>query len=174
MPGLAQLARVSKTRSIMIGASPSDGSSSRSRLRLGEQRARDRELLLLAAGELAAGRGSRSREDREALEHALEVAAASLRSLRAVVPSRRFSATVSVAKICRPSGTSATPRRTIRSGASPTRLVAASTIEPPTGGTSPRIAVSVVDLPAPFGPIIATISPSLTSNEIECSAATRP
>ena len=36
------------------------------------------------------------------------------------------------------------------------------------------IAASVVDFPAPFGPTIATISPSATSNEIEWSAVHAP
>ena len=38
-------------------------------------------------------------------------------------------------------------------------------IEPLRGGVSPEIERSVVDLPAPFEPIIVTTSPSPTSSE---------
>ena len=140
-----------------------------------EQRARDRELLLLAARERRRRSAVVRSQDREALEDALRGrAAASSRSLRAVVPSWRFSATVSVPKMCRPSGTSASPRRTIFSGLAPTSDSPSKRIEPPAGATSPKIAESVVVLPAPFGPMTPTTSPSSTWSEIPCSAGMRP
>ena len=67
------------------------------------------------------------------------------------------------------------PRRTIRSGESPTSdSTVEQSIEPPTGGTVPVIAASVVDFPAPFGPTIATISPSATSNETRVQRGDAP
>src|SRR5258708_18930149 len=45
---------------------------------------------------------------------------------------------------------------------------------PAVGVSVPLIAARVVDLPAPFGPTIATISPGCTSNDTECNATTRP
>jgi hypothetical protein len=90
--------------------------------RLGRRGAAARSQHVLPAGQLRRRGAEVGAEDREPLEHALEVAPASARSRRIVVPSCRFSATDSEAKICRPSGTSAMPRRTIRSGESPTRL----------------------------------------------------
>ena len=45
---------------------------------------------------------------------------------------------------------------------------------PPRAGTSPMIACSVVDLPAPFGPMSPTISPDATSSDTPRTAATPP
>ena len=49
-----------------------------------------------------------------------------------------------------------------------------SVISPARAGTRPMIACSVVDLPAPFGPISPTISPGSTVNETSRTAATPP
>src|SRR5207244_10276384 len=62
-----------------------------------------------------------------------------------------FSSTLSVARILRPSGTSEIPRRTIRSGDSPASFLCSNRISPPAGRTTPITAISIVDLPAPFG-----------------------
>jgi hypothetical protein len=48
----------------------------------------------------------------------------------------------------------------------PRDVLAAKLIAPERGVSSPAIARKVVDLPAPFAPISATISPSLTSIEM--------
>src|SRR5262245_65693925 len=66
------------------------------------------------------------------------------------------------------------PSRTMRSGDWPISGLPRYVIAPACGVTVPVIAASVVDLPAPFGPTMATISRSWTSNEISRSAATRP
>src|ERR1051325_860342 len=55
------------------------------------------------------------------------------------------------------------PSSTSCSGARPARDFPSNSIVPADGRTSPEIAFSVVDLPAPFAPISATISPRLIS-----------
>src|ERR671922_2971089 len=74
----------------------------------------------------------------------------------------------------RPSGTSATPRRAIHSGAFPSTDSPATATSPSRAGTRPMIACSVVDFPAPFGPIRPTISPPATSSERFRTAGTAP
>src|SRR5262245_21867450 len=66
------------------------------------------------------------------------------------------------------------PSRTMRSGDWPISGLPRYVIVPACGVTVPVIAASVVDLPAPFGPTMATISRSRTSKEISRSAAPRP
>ena len=78
------------------------------------------------------------------------------------------------AKIRRPSGTSAIPRRAIDSGERfwidwPLRR-----ISPACDGIAPMIAFRVVDFPAPFGPISPTISPAVTPSERSRTAGTEP
>jgi len=92
---------------------------------------------------------------------------------RAASPRRRFSSTVSSAKSLRPSGTSATPLRATASGLRPRSERPPSVISP-RAGTAPMIACSVVDLPAPFGPMSPTISPGGTSNVMPRTAGTPP
>src|SRR5947208_1027295 len=77
---------------------------------------------------------------------------------RAARPRRRFSSTVKSPKIRRPSGTRAMPARAIdsaerRRSGWPCRL-----ISPRCAGSRPMTACSVVDFPAPFGPIRPTMS----------------
>ena len=73
-------------------------------LRLGEQRAADGELLLLAAGEHAAFARQKFLQDREEAEDAVErCRSAFLPS--AMAPMCRFSSTVSCGKMSRPCGT---------------------------------------------------------------------
>src|SRR5918998_6169122 len=74
----------------------------------------------------------------------------------------------------RPSGTSATPARAMLSGARPRRDCPSRSTSPPCAGTRPVIAWSVVDLPAPFGPIKPTISPLPTRNDSSRTAGTAP
>ena len=63
------------------------------------------------------------------------------------------------ARSCDGSRVMSSPRKRIASGAR---------------ASSPAIARSVVDLPAPFAPISVTISPSPTSNEMSRQAGTSP
>ena len=74
----------------------------------------------------------------------------------------------------RPSGTSAIPARAIASGARPRIDVPASRTSPADVGTTPMIACSVVDLPAPFGPIRPTSSALPTSRLRPRTAGTEP
>jgi hypothetical protein len=78
------------------------------------------------------------------------------------------------AKQWRPSGESATPRRTMScDGVSPSSCPS-NWIEPSRGGVRPEIDRSVVDLPAPFEPISVTISPSSTSSDTPFRASMLP
>ena len=89
--------------SLMIdGWMPSVGSSRISRLRAGGERAGDRQLLLLAAGEVAAAAVQHLLQHREQLEQLGRNPAV---PGRYASPMRRFSLTVSRAKISRPCGT---------------------------------------------------------------------
>ena len=80
-------------------------------VRLRDERARDRELLLLPAGERtgAAARGSRARAGNSSSTRATVVGEA-VALAAGGEPEPRFSSTESSAKIRRPSGTSAMPR----------------------------------------------------------------
>ncbi len=101
-------------------------------------------------------------------------AAIASRSRRVVAPSAIFSATVNDPKMCRPSGTRATPRAASNSGAMPRIGVSASRTSPCLARTTPAMASSRVDLPAPFGPMTATISPSDTSSDTPRRATMLP
>ena len=74
----------------------------------------------------------------------------------------------------RPSGTSDTPRRTTFSVANAVRGRPSKRMAPACGASSPAIVSSVVDLPAPLGPTMHTISPAATSRSIPRTAASRP
>ena len=95
--------------------------------RLGHQRAADRQHLLLAAGELRCPCSAPLGQAREQLEDALRRPGRRSPSC-AVAPRERelrCSSTVRLAKICRPSGTSAMPRRAMRCAGSGDRSLAA-------------------------------------------------
>ena len=77
-------------------------------------------------------------------------------------------------KIARPSGTSEIPSATRFSVASPASERPASFKAPLASGKSPMIVFSVVVLPAPFAPIIATISPGKTRRLMPRSALMPP
>src|SRR5438034_7422805 len=72
----------------------------------------------------------------------------------------------------RPSGTSATPRRAIRSGLEPRRERPCRRTSPDAILTTPMTAWRVDDLPAPFGPTRPTISPRPTSRSRPRTAGT--
>ncbi len=85
-----------------------------------DQRTRDRELLLLPAREDVRRRAERAPQHRESVQDVLRAGrAVRCPSALAMAPRSRFSSTVSVPKMCLPSGTSAIPRRAIASVASP-------------------------------------------------------
>src|SRR6266568_1076286 len=95
-------------------------------------------------------------------------------SLRVNAPSARFSLTVSVPKMRRPSGACEMPSFTrswagILCAGRPSKR-----ISPPDGWRSPLMARRVVDFPAPFAPRMVTISPWFTVSEMPCSASTLP
>src|ERR1700722_7661612 len=84
-----------------------------------------------------------------------------------------FSSTVSSMKVPRPSGTCATPRRTMSSVAmplidSPPRIIS------PCVRNMPQIARNVVVLPAPLAPSSAVTPPSSTMKSMPCSTRVSP
>ena len=85
-----------------------------------------------------------------------------------------FSRTVRPGKILRPSGTCATPMRTIWRGLRPAIFLPSKTIEPERGATRPEIARSVVDFPAPLDPSSATSAPSSIEKLTPRSASISP
>ena len=113
---------------------PERGLVEEEHVRARDERARDRELLLLAAGERARLPAPELLHDREQLVDRVDVLLRRpRRSRRPASPSRRFSSTVSSAKIRRPSGTSATPLRATPPGVRPTSDAPASRISPARG-----------------------------------------
>lgn len=86
----------------------------------------------------------------------------------------RFSSTVSVGKICLPSGTSPTPRRAIRNDVRPAIGCPSNSNTPPHGGSRPIMAAIVVVLPIPFRPSNASTSPTPTSSETSNSTWLSP
>ena len=96
-------------------------------------------------------------------------------SLRIIqVPSRRFSSTERVGKTPRPPGMSDRPCRATASACSPVIASPSSQTAPPPTLTSPLAPFSRVDLPAPFVPSSATISPSCTSRSTPKRICTGP
>ena len=147
-----------------------DGSSSISRLRLGHQRARHRQHLLLAAGERAGNLLLALLQARKQLEHLINAAAAiSPVGARVAAHFEVLAAPLICWKTRRPSGQSAMPVlhdicstawTCVRS--LPLEVDAAARA----GVSSPATVFSVVDLPAPFAPISVTTSPSSTEKEM--------
>ena len=110
-PGRGSAAAPRRRASTIRGASPSEGSSSSRTSWIRDERPRDRELLLLSAGEGAGVSAAVLLDDREELVDAARGPRPPPRRVRRPArPSRRFSSTLSSAKIRRPSGTSAIPR----------------------------------------------------------------
>ena len=140
-----------------------------------QQRPGDGELLLLAAGKLPGRLTPPLREDRKLAKKRSRSAATARLSRRTVAPSRRFSITVRLAKMCRPSGTSAMPWATTSSERDSAER-AAGEDHGARGGSDdarPRPRCSEV-LPAPFGPTMLTISPSSTCRSTSRTAVTAP
>jgi hypothetical protein len=74
----------------------------------------------------------------------------------------RFSRMLSRVKMFSVCGTKPSPRRTRSCGEAPVISAPSSRTVPPITGTSPITALISVDLPAPFGPRIASVSPAAT------------
>src|SRR5260221_3150131 len=89
----------------------------------------------------------------------------SARPLRFSAKATRFSRTLRLGKICRPSGTSATPRRAMRSGGMLSVRAPRKVMLPLKGLVSPMIERTVVVLPMPLRPSKVATSPSRISNE---------
>src|SRR5213078_5047816 len=88
--------------------------------------------------------------------------------------STRFSSTLRLAKIPRSSGQNAMPSRAIRFDASRISSVPWNRTLPVRRGTMPRIALSVVVLPAPLRPSSVTSSPARTSRFMPCRMGDSP
>src|SRR5262249_43996011 len=89
-------------------------------------------------------------------------------------PTRRFSSTVSSVITAWPSGTCATPARTISSGGRRVRSVPSSATRPFRARTRPLMVDSRVVLPAPFAPSTAVIVPGRAVIDTSWSAITPP
>ena len=96
------------------------------------------------------------------------------RSRRRYAPSARFSPTVRLRKIPRPSGACAIPRATSAWDGSCVTSSPRNRIVPADGRSILEMARRVVVLPAPFAPMSATTSPAGTSREIPRSASIAP
>ena len=71
-------------------------------------------------------------------------------------------------------GTNEAPRRTIRDGEARLTSAPSRRTTPPLTGSSPKIALSSVDLPAPLGPMIVASSPRSRRNETSWTIVTLP
>src|SRR5262249_36385723 len=89
-------------------------------------------------------------------------------------PTMRLFSTDSCGKTCRPSGTSAMPDATIRSGERPTIDCPSKRMPPVVGTRRPETVFKVVVLPAPFPPIKVTISALLIVSDTSRNVATSP
>ena len=89
-------------------------------------------------------------------------------------PISRFSRIVSDGNTFSVCGTNDAPSRTIREGASSVTSRPSSSTRPSPTGSSPKIAFSSVDLPAPFGPMIVTSSPRSRRSDTSCTIITSP
>ena len=158
--------------SLMIeGWMPSVGSSSISSFGLDDQRAADRQLLLLAAGEVAAPAAQHGLEDREQLEDLVgdpALARAAGRRSRSAGSPRRSAAGRSRG----PAARSAMPRRA-RSTVGQAGDVLAVPHDPAGRGPAPgrRRRASVLVLPTPLRPSRQVISPT---TRVQRDAATAP
>ena len=138
------------------------------------QRARDRQHLLLAAGQRAAALVQALLQPRKQREDPREIGV----EMRRLATSRRPSAGFR-ARSC--AGRCGGPPATARSSAARSRGSAARVMSRPANMMVPsrarglpQIVIISVDLPAPLAPISATISPSPTSTSTPLSAAMLP
>ncbi len=125
-------------------------------MRLDHERHRHRQHLPLAPGERSRRAATTFRKHGKAREHRIDPPARDCGISQP--PISRFSRTDKVAKIFCSCGTKAMPRRLTSRGlrwwiGSPRRVML-----PRVGCSRPAMVFSSVDFPAPFGPMIATIS----------------
>ena len=166
---------VLKTLRARIGDSPSDGSSS---MRTFGSDIRARPIASICCSPPESVPASCIRRS-ASLGNSLNTPA--LRSLtsrgcdRTRYPPRlRFSSTVRMLKMRLPSGTWLNPMPTMTCASTPSRLLPPHLIEPLRARSSPDMARSVVVLPAPLLPRIATIWPGSASREIPLRASMLP
>ena len=166
---------ISSSCSTTAGARPSESSSIISSLRLRQERLREREHLLLAAGQRRrpARRRARAGSGRSRTTSRVELAAFARRPRTSqspstqVLPHRQRREDAASARHVRRRRAGDLVRRHVRDVAS---VEARS--RRPTPPERPLIARSSVDLPAPFVPSSATISPSSTSKSTPNSTCT--
>ncbi len=91
-----------------------------------------------------------------------------------IAPTRTFSRTVISGKGCTTWKARPSPRWQRSAVARPLRSRPSSATVPAVGASRPEIRLSSVDLPAPFGPMMAKISPRATSKETSSTAARPP
>ena len=87
---------------------------------------------------------------------------------------RRFSVTVRLGKMPRPSGSVHNPARASLSGRMPLAWRPRTWKQPFVGSICPLATRSVVDLPAPFGPSRASTEPSATARSMPWSTSICP
>ena len=152
---------MSMTCVMILGARPSDGSSSSS-TRGRATRARAITSICRSPPDKVAA--SLRRRSASTLKRSYASASAAARSARRrampgqdIMPIRRFSSTVSSAMTPCPSGTCAIPALAMSSGLRPARSAPSSRTRPPRGRTMPLIARSSVVLPAPLAPSTAVM-----------------
>jgi hypothetical protein len=160
----------SKISLTSIGASPSDGSSSRTSFGRATIARPSASICCSPPESVPACCPLRSSSRGKYLK--TRCASSLMPPRRVYAPSRRFSQTESSLNVPRPSGTCAIPARAAAPGRRGSFL--SSKITSPLRRTVPETARSVVVLPAPFAPSTATSSPSPTSSEIPCRAFTGP
>ena len=166
--------RVSNRVSTIVGARPERRLVEQQHVGPGDERARDRELLLLAARERARVALREVGHDREELAHPGQVVGRALLGAAPGepepqvlvdgqrgedVPALGDEGDAGAGDVLRP----AAERPPVRAGS-----------RPPRRGTSPMIAWSVLDLPAPLGPIRPTISPRSSFRSSPRTAGTPP
>ncbi len=174
IPRSAMTRSVENTRSTIVGASPSDGSSSR-RIDGFATSARAIASCCCWPPESApAWRLRNSLDDREQLDDGGDVLLDAVRSAACGEPEPQVLLHRELREEPAPFGDErdAGSRDRLRRAAAQ-RAVAQRDVAS-TRGDQPMIACSVVDFPAPFGPMSPTISPGATLNETPRTAATPP
>ena len=139
----------------------------------GDGRHGEGQHLLLATGQVARPLGAAEASvGKAASASAIMSSSRSPRRRPCHAAARRFSSTRRFGKMPSPPGTCATPRRAISSGGRWVMSRPSKTMAPWSASTTPPIARSRVDLPAPLVPSRATISPSPTSMATSPSTST--
>ncbi len=98
----------------------------------------------------------------------------SFRSRRLTPPSSRFDRTDIDGKMLRPCGTKLIPRRSSSIWLSPTMSSPSNQTWPDLTLTMPKTALSAVDLPAPFGPMMVVMAFRCTSKVVSWRIVVEP